>query len=743
MKKKYLAAVLLVMAMAGWAQSTTHKWKGTSFWDKDGTGKYAFSFGSTKGGGNYKTNTTPDDEQIIFLYNRGAKKFFNCGGHWGVEGKLHEVGMPVYLSWMGTGNGSTCQYLIKKGPIYDDTATEYYQNYVAYIWDTKVHLDERGVITDRRRNNSVYQEIVPAGEEPLSLNTVWSLEETATADADGRKRTYYIYTEGADGKRYYLCKNGGGGLRDEIVTAKQVAGNNPGALYNVEEYRWMLVSKREMKADFTKTTASYVDMSDATFFIYDQNFSRNNGNEAEWKFVPESSGTVFDISNKEYGNGDDKEYHTVWYGEEQYTTHVPGEKTAYNLLYGEFYNAELRSGNGKVYQTVRDLGITGYYLLSVQGFYRPGEGSDMKGYVYAKSTSNTGENQDGWTKTYLPHINSENVPVPADLTQSGIAFNADKKAYSVNIMVWVDKAADDLEIGFGMENSSSPDDWVAVDNVQLRYVGADYLISEHFQSTYYYPNGIQNYTVLNLEREFQLGQWNSLTLPVDLNKEQVKTAFGTDVKLATLQGLSADGITIEFKTVDLNAKKYTDIVIGKNQFYLIKTNAAPRTYQMGWGKQYPNPDPVTRNYPFYLIPGVYFNPSAVGDHSENYLNAKGQGVTVKNTNYYHQSETEKIPASESTYVYVMNKGSLTRYTKPFKLKGLRWYIIYSDAPGGAKVFVDGDNETTGIPTLDAEASTQKVRGVYTPDGKRVSDRNCTEGLPTGLYIVDGKKEWVY
>lgn len=735
--------LLLVLATAGWAQAT-HKWTGIKLTATDSNGKKLFNFGSATLNGT-KTNTVPDNYQTVYLYNRGAKKFFSCGGHWGVEGKLHEVGMPVYLSKVPQSTFVAANsYLIKKGPIYDDAINNYSQNYVAYIWDTTIHLDERGVIIDRRRS-SLNSEQVPQGVISLSMSTNWVFTQKTITDPDGATRTYcYISVTDDSSKTWYLCKNGGGGLRDDIVTVRDV---NPDTQSNAEDYRWMIVSKQDMIDDFAKTPASYVDMSDATFFVYDQNFSRNNGNADKWNFEkPDGENTVFNISNAKYNDGNLLNGHTVTTSEVgTYTTHAAGETTYYNLLYGEFYNAELRNGNGLVYQTIPTLGTPGYYMLSVQGFYRPGAGSQMKGFVYALSTTNDGMNRDGWTETDLPRIDSESGAQPTDLTESGIKFNADKKAYSVNLLVWVNSETDSLEIGFGMDGWSSPDDWVAVDNVQLRYVGGDYLISEYFQDTNYYPTYIQNYAVMTLEREFQLGQWNSLTLPVDLNKEQVKTAFGTDVKLASLKGLSDDGTTIQFETVDMSTKAYTDIVIEKNKFYLIKPHAEPRTYTLGWRGQTPNPDPVDRDYPFYLVPGVYFDKANVGDHSETYTNATNhQSVTISNSNFYHQYDKDKIPASQDTYYYVMNKGALTRWTTPFKFKGLRWYLKWSEAPSSAKVFVAGDDTSvTGIPTLNADAPRQKTLGVFTTDGKKVSDKNSTEGLPAGLYIVDGKKEWVY
>ena len=80
------------------------------------------------------------------------------------------------------------------------------------------------------------------------------------------------------------------------------------------------------------------------------------------------------------------------------------------------------------------------------------------------------------------------------------------------------------------------------------------------------------------------------------------------------------------------------------------------------------------------------------------------------------------------------------------IKGNRWYMeVKSLTEDGAElenyahpieIYVDGEDETTGIVALEDKASDSKNDKIYTLDGRQVTD---FETLPSGIYIVNGKK----
>ena len=53
-----------------------------------------------------------------------------------------------------------------------------------------------------------------------------------------------------------------------------------------------------------------------------------------------------------------------------------------------------------------------------------------------------------------------------------------------------------------------------------------------------------------------------------------------------------------------------------------------------------------------------------------------------------------------------------------------------------EIYVDGEDETTGIVALEDKVSAQQNDKIYTLDGRQVTNTN---NLPSGIYIVNGKK----
>lgn len=75
------------------------------------------------------------------------------------------------------------------------------------------------------------------------------------------------------------------------------------------------------------------------------------------------------------------------------------------------------------------------------------------------------------------------------------------------------------------------------------------------------------------------------------------------------------------------------------------------------------------------------------------------------------------------------------------LNGTRAYFEYAEPAAGAMLRINyqpaNNNGTTGIETVWSEKTI--VPGVYNLQGARVRTENNVEGLPTGIYIVNGRK----
>ena len=78
-----------------------------------------------------------------------------------------------------------------------------------------------------------------------------------------------------------------------------------------------------------------------------------------------------------------------------------------------------------------------------------------------------------------------------------------------------------------------------------------------------------------------------------------------------------------------------------------------------------------------------------------------------------------------------------------KLGANRWYMEVKSLTGEQEnharpieIYVEGDEETTGIVALEDKASAPQSDKVFTLDGRQV---NNTDNLPSGMYIINGKK----
>ena len=93
-----------------------------------------------------------------------------------------------------------------------------------------------------------------------------------------------------------------------------------------------------------------------------------------------------------------------------------------------------------------------------------------------------------------------------------------------------------------------------------------------------------------------------------------------------------------------------------------------------------------------------------------------------------------------------NKDNGERYS--YGLKAFRcWFELTDNATGSpsqVSLFIDGvEDSTTGIADIhgDTDRTSYKrgIDGVFNMNGQMVRRGSSLEGLPKGLYVVDGKK----
>ena len=252
-----------------------------------------------------------------------------------------------------------------------------------------------------------------------------------------------------------------------------------------------------------------------------------------------------------------------------------------------------------------------------------------------------------------------------------------------------------------------------------------------------------------LHRTFVKDDWNSFVFPLNMSTDQVRYAFGDEVQLAEiteLGELSKQPTCIDFKIVPLNPGQ---LAVTAGKFYLVKPSVNPLINSSG--------------VEYYPLGRNTFN---TGDFSTIKKETVHVSEVAKEYAEQHHLPTDwlnNVVTTYATYVngteipkgaYVMGKKrddssgvQLYRLTRGTAIKGFRgWIEDGVDSTGAGTLSVGGIfnmntyvDPTTGIEHLRLEKpSTQQ--GVYDMSGRRVS--NTLEGLPRGLYIVNGKKMFV-
>ena len=235
---------------------------------------------------------------------------------------------------------------------------------------------------------------------------------------------------------------------------------------------------------------------------------------------------------------------------------------------------------------------------------------------------------------------------------------------------------------------------------------------------------------VTVNRKMTAGIWTTCVLPFSLNKHQVDAIFGNTYSIGNENGTQILYFDrVEGNKVFFVRHAYNTIVANKP--FLIKPSKDVESISTAAATEYP-----------YVTIEATKNENGKPDDW-----CSGNGYTWASS----YSNDMTVQAGDG---FISKDGLFKNFVgQNGTLKGFRGYLKRLNTQAGAKPMmlqvvnssnVDGNNgETTGIEDLiiDADGQLMPANGkVYNINGQLVSeDANSFQSLPSGIYIINGKK----
>ena len=766
--------------------------------------------------GKYGEFPTKDKSQIFFLYNVKTGLLLNVGGYWGTHVSLQEYGMPLWVYADGDGWIHFQQDVDKQGA----SSGNQEGCSLEYFWEEGYASTSIGVFVDR--------DIYKSSKDKTVIQRGWTIEPIS-GDA---KNTFRIYTyrRSASGysshityDKYYLSAAASQGDVDKNCGAFLTTDND----YSDEGSQWRIFSYQQLY-DLQKNSIGFKSSLDLSFKLECPGFSRDNGALDKWKTAVYKKGAT-----GSFRFGLEKRYKTdPSHGLNQYKGSVTSDNpytfngTQYTSIddyqthLGKYYCADIKHTRGAVYQVVHvDNG--GSYVIECKAY-----SNTNKAKLFATLLQDKSENPTDYTKIVEGSLRETVVMQTANMSQTeqtnlhisdqnmdyaGKEFYGSHKYFN-SVLVQVPEGGGNICFGVRVGSVAdnvveSNNEWTVFDDFRLLYAGSttsrDLILDEDKDNLNYLLDCTETYddVVLHLNKKSfnkNINKWNTIVLPVDLNKDQFTQAFGANARLAELKTLTRN--QIQFETVKIANMGNNDVVLAAYVPYIIyptKDLANERTpaytatlHKTGAGTE-GGEHKVTIAENHIDIPNVSLKRN---DQNKNDLFGLIKETWSLDLNHVKLADkpgdseivTDGTLAAYGTFARtfgdIMKNDEQTTVTISDKnnpiikdrdnlkgcyffhegkmvyagdnVRGLRgfsvWFKPYKQTSGAAtsKFILDGIDYTTDVErimaTEDSSIDSKFAKlGVFNLNGQLVrSGSTDVSGLPSGIYIVNGKKVFV-
>lgn len=744
-----------------------------------------------------KHGTFPTDkDKIFFLYNVKTDLLLNVGGYWGTHVSLQEYGMPLWVYADGDGWIHFQQDIDKQG-----VASGNQEGCsLEYFWEKDYASTSIGVFVDRdiyksSEDTTVIQRgwrIEPIKEDAKNTFRIYTYRRSANGYS---KYTTY--------EKYYLSAAAFQGDVDKNCGAFTTDDKD---YYSEEGSKWRIFSYQQLYDLQTNSIGfkSSLDLSfklECPGFnrdngaldkwktaVYKEGATRSFrfGLEKHYKTDPQHKS--YDYTD--YDNLNDYQTHLGKY----YCADIKNTRGAvYQVVHvdhGGSYVIECKAysntNKAKLFATLlqdKSENPTNYEKI-VEGSLRE---------TVVMQTANMSQTE----QTNL-HISEQNMDY------AGKEFYGSHKYFN-SVLVQVPEGGGNICFGVRVGSVAdnvveSNNEWTVFDDFRLLYAGSntsrDLILDEDKDNLNYLLECTETYddVVLHLNKKSfnkNINKWNTIVLPVDLKKDQFTQAFGANARLAELKTLTRN--QIQFETVKIANMGDNAVVLKAYVPYIIyptkdlaneRTSAYTATlHKTGAGTE-GGEHKVTIAENHIDIPNVSLKKNGQNKNDLSGLDEKWMLNLVKVANKTEASEivTDGTLAAYGTfartYGSIMKNDEQTTFTvdksNPIisgrdnlqhcyffhegkmvyagnNVRGLRGFSVWFKPTSGtatSKFILDGIDYTTDVErimaTEDSSIDSKFAKlGVFNLNGQLVrSGSTDVSGLPSGIYIVNGKKVFV-
>ena len=720
-----------------------------------------------------------DGDKIVCLYNVGAKKFLSIGSKWGTHASLNVSPHSIYMIW----NGTSQTYFLQSKVTGSSTGS--------YMGIFKDKDGVNGVFMDRSENcairfekakdysetNKVYLVKIHTAKPPFNpwgYLTAYPNDENKLCDyktslategtPEYKNQEWKVITK----NEYYLLFNTAPAYMKSPVDASFILTCPDFRVNDTDAAKWLI--EGENLPDDVKSHVYFGDKK-----MYKTYNIIGNTKDDAWTGRTEPH-------HQKYG----QYFYCYTKGLRGFTFYqdVKVHKGGWYLLRCNGFSTSNSSDNIK--QNGKPL--ANLFITVLDANNKPINDK------YSTATLNGISQKDA--ETLAQTHNGKNY----DGAGIGHAFFEGEYENQVQICL-DDKTISDknpvtLRIGFYVDSTDKSEvdanELTAVDEFKLLYAGPrrnpELILDEESTDLRYLTEAADEYknSVLHLNRKLNDNMWNSLILPVDLTWGQMKRTFGDAVKVAKLAALTEN--SVQFVTVE--PKNDDDWMVTAFEPYIVyppytQVKSAPYTVDRFYtskgednsewlGKDY-KPSKDENNRLTKTLEANHYDITMVSLDREKLKQAVDLDTWVSKTQFSATDGGHGTMVCKGTMAktydngkiiegrdnlngdYFMYKGKLIQVPhgnmadgKPYSygLKAFRcWFELTGNTTGTSSqvsLLIDGvEDSTTSIDDIhgstDRTSYKRGIEGVFNMNGQMVR-RSCSlEGLPKGMYVVNGKK----